>query len=111
MLRVTLHWCNGNPPISVKEHTTRCICACASNQARVWACVSVSLSSSIKSPVDKKLRVHVIKALLKVLKRGAPQDVCVFVHARSIVGMGVCLPSSLTTRQLLVRVCMYVYEY
>ena len=38
----------------------------------------------------------------------APRDVCVCVctHVRSRVGMGVCLSSSLSRRQLLVSVCI-----
>ena len=35
--------------------------------------------------------VHVMEEILEVLTKGAPQDVCVFVHARSEVSMGVCM--------------------
>ena len=68
-LRGTLHACKENAPLSVKEEsTTRCMCACASNQ------VKVSMSSSIKSQADRYLCVHVMKALLEVFKRVSPRD-------------------------------------
>ena len=44
-------------------------------------------------------------------KTDAPRDECVFVHVRASLGMGVCMcvSSSLSSRQLLVSVCMYMY--
>ena len=106
-LRVTLYACNAS--VSVKEERTmRCNCVCAINQERV-GCVYVDLSSWTKSPVVSYLYAYVMEALLKVLKKGAPQNVCVYVHARSSVGMGVCVSSSLSSRQLLVCVCMHMY--
>ena len=56
------------------------------------------------------LSVYKMKAILEVLIK-APRDVCVFVHARSRVGMDmcmrVCLQFPISTRQLLV--CLYGY--
>ena len=56
-----------------------------------YGCVYVCQSSSTKFPVDSYLCVYVMKALLEVPKGSANRDVCVFVHARSMVGMGVCV--------------------
>ena len=71
-LRVTLHACKGNAAVRVKEEsTTRC------TSIQLW-----ELSSSTKPPVDSCLCVNVMEALLEVLKKGAPRDACVLVHAR-----------------------------
>ena len=55
------------------------------------------------------LSVYVMDAILEMLTKGAPQDVCVFVHARSRVGVGVyvcvCQPFPVFTRHLLECVC------
>ena len=56
------------------------------------------------------LSVYVMEAILEVLTKVAPRDVCMFVHGRSRVCMGVCmsvhLPFPVSTRQLLV--CVFV---
>ena len=51
-------------------------------------------------------------AFLKVLKRDEPRDMRVCAHEmkRSLHAYGYeCLPSSLSSRQLLVHVCMYMH--
>ena len=83
-------------------------------KAKVPECyINVCLSSSTKSPLDNYLCVFVVKLLREVFKRGASRVACVFVHARSSMGMGmctanVCMPSSPSSRKLLVCVCMYM---
>ena len=65
-LYVTLHACKVIVPVSVEEQrTTRCMCACATNQARVnvWICVGVSV---FINPIStKQLFVYVMLVLLE----------------------------------------------
>ena len=59
--------------------------------------VRMCVSSSTKFPVENYLCVYIMEALLEVLKRGAPRDVCV----REIKGrygcVIVCALSSLSS--------------
>ena len=72
--------------------------------------MGVCVSSLTKSIVDSYLSVYVLEAILEVITRGAPRNVRVVVHARSRVGMDVCirvcLPFLVSSRQLLVFVCI-----
>ena len=83
---------------------------CGLVQAIKYGCGYVCQSSSNKSPVDSYLYLYVMEALLEVLRRGTPRNVCVFGHARSSVGasayMRVCLSSSLSSRLQLVCICI-----
>ena len=82
------------------------MCVSASNQPW-YGCLNVCLAPSTKFPVDSYFCVYVMKAFLKLLKRGAPQRVCVFVHARSsVVWLCVCHLHSPVNSTC---VCMYVY--
>ena len=64
------------------------------------------LSSSTKSPVDNHLRVYV----MKVLEMRALRCSYVYLCMRDKKpGIGVCVPSSLSSVQLLVCACMYTY--
>ena len=69
-------------------------------------CTCVSLST--KSPVDSCLCVClcVMEALLEVLLEVRPE--CVRLCTRKIIGMGVCLSSSLPPLTA-ICVCMYMY--
>ena len=57
--------------------------------------------------------VYAMDANLEMLAGGAPRDVCVFVHARSRVGMCmracVCRFPSPVDSYLCVCLCMYMY--
>ena len=76
-----------------------------------YGCVYVCLTSSTKSPVDSYLSVYVIVALLHILKRSVPRDVCVFIQPTLRVGMGmcmhVCLAFPFSSKQILVCICMF----
>ena len=63
--------------------------------------VFMCVSSSTKSSVDSYLCMYVIEALSEVLKKGTPQNVFVFVHVRSRVGMGmyVCMSVIFTLQE------------
>ena len=62
---------------------------------RGYGCVYVCQSSSTKSIVDSY--VYVMEALLEVLTRGVPRNVCEFFQARSSMGISACLSSSLSS--------------
>ena len=88
-LRVTLHACKGNAPVSVKKYAPRGVGVFVQrNQQWVWVGEFVSVINQISS---RQLLVCATEALLEVLKRNAPRYVCAFKHARSRVGMGVCV--------------------
>ena len=80
-----LRACKEIAPVSVKA---KCLLMQAIKNE--YVCVYTCLSSSAKSAVDNYLYVYVIEAILEVVTRSAPRDVCVFVHAKSKVGIGVC---------------------
>ena len=80
-----LHACKGNAPVNVKEE---CVFV------QVVKC-GTSVYMRVCHHQPNLLSVYVMEAILEVLTRGAPQDVCVFVHARSRVGMDVSLVSLL----------------
>ena len=70
-------------------------------------CVSVIINQISSRPL---LILYVIEVLLEVLKRGAPRDVGVFVHARLSVGIGVCMCVRLNLHSPVDSyLCMYVY--
>ena len=72
-------------------------------------CMCVINSSSIKFPADSYLYVNVMKELVEVFTRDAPRAVCVFVHARSSVGMDVyvfVILHQIFCRQLATCMCM-----
>ena len=109
-LRATLHASKRNATVSVKEeHGRSRFVFVHAIKCGYGVCVCMCLSSSTHSPVDSYLCVYVMEAILKVPKRGAPRDVCVFVtrdQSRFVtikticdVGMDiyvcVCLSSSL----------------
>ena len=52
--------------------------------------------------------VYVMEAILEVLTVGGPRDVCVYVHARSRAGVGVCLDLPSPVDSYLCA-CLYVY--
>ena len=84
------------------------MCVCAREIKRGYGYVRVS--SSTKSQVDSSLCVYIMDALQEVLKRGAPRDVCVLVHARLSMGIDVCgvCPLYSTVDSYL---CEYTYAY
>ena len=71
-LRVTLHACKGNAPVSVKKKSTK---KCEFVQAikHGYRCVNVRLSTSTKFLVDSYLGMYVMKPFLDMLKKGAPR--------------------------------------
>ena len=76
---------------------------------RRYGCVYVCLSSSTTSTVDSYLCVYAMKEFREVFKRDAPRNVCVFVHARSSVGMGMWVCHLHYPVCSYLCACMYVY--
>ena len=90
------------------------VCAFVQGIKRVYGFEHVCLSSSLHYLVDSYLRVHVIEVLLKIRKKAAPQDACVLVYAikHEYGCVYVCMSvvfTSLSSRELLVCVCIYIY--
>ena len=73
--------------------------------------IDMGVSVNINQITSRQLLVcvYVMEALLQVLKRGKPQDACMFVHTRSSVGMGVCMCECLSPVLSSTASCVSIY--